>query len=132
MINQSGVESRSETNGAVVSSSLTRVAPRANVYESAQGVELLLALPEVTPGDVDLRVEKGRLLVVARARLDAPKGAEIAHREFYGVEYVRSFQLTSDIDKEHIDARLEQGILKVSLPRRAEEKAKKVEVKAGV
>ena len=61
---------------------------------------------------------------------DEKDGRVIRQERYYG-KFVRSLRLGSDIDESGIEARYEDGVLKLSLPKTAEVKPRKVDVKIG-
>jgi len=51
-------------------------------------------------------------------------------RQFNIGNYYRAFQLSDEYDKEKITAKLENGLLQVTVPKREEVKPRKIEIKA--
>ena len=59
---------------------------------------------------------------------DEKDGRVIRQERYYG-KFVRSLRLGSDIDEERIEAQYENGVLNLSLPKTAEVKPRKVDIK---
>ena len=81
------------------------VAPPADILETDDGFRLLLDLPGVQPGDVDVRFEGGELEVNAR-RAGRLTGA-----------FARSFRVSERIAADRITADLRHGVLTLTLPK---------------
>jgi HSP20 family protein len=81
------------------------VAPPADVLETDDGFRLLLDLPGVQPGDVDVRFEDGELTVNAR------------RQGRHGGSYARTFRVSERIAADKITADLKQGVLTLALPK---------------
>ncbi len=96
---------------------------RANVKDAAEAYIVEAELPGIKKEDVALICEKGVLTITAKAdeAKDTEDGRYIRKERTEG-ELIRRFAL-SDIDEENISARLENGILYVTLPKqKAQEK----------
>ena len=106
------------------------LAPRVDILESETDVLVTADLPGVPDDGVKLQIERDELVLEASTRL--PEGAgEALAREFADVEYRRVFFLPKGIDVDGITARLEHGVLRVRLPRKAEAQPRRIEVRGG-
>ena len=96
---------------------------KANIKDMAEAYIVEAELPGVKKEDVALICEKGVLTITAKAEeaKDTKDGRYIRKERAEG-ELIRRFAL-SDIDEENISAKLENGILFVTLPKqKAQEK----------
>jgi HSP20 family molecular chaperone IbpA len=59
-----------------------------------------------------------------------PEGYDLAYAEYRVGDYQRSFSLSSQVDQEHIEATLKDGVLRLCLPK-AGPTTKKIAVKTG-
>ncbi len=59
------------------------------------------------------------------------EGMEAIYAEVHSTQYRRSFTLSGELDPERVDASLNDGVLTVRIPRRAELRPRKIEVRAG-
>lgn len=101
-------------------------APSANILENNQGFELQLAIPGIQKEDVKISLEKNILNVSSEkesAQLD--ENTRFTRREFVYGTFSRSFTLPDTIDTDKIGADFKDGILKITLPKRAETKISK-------
>lgn len=107
-----------------------------DLYEGDDQITVLARLPGVRREDLEVRLEGDQLTVTATRHEPAP-AAEDDHqpralfRELAAVQYVRQIRLRSPIDADGIDARLEQGLLQLRLPKAAAARPRVIEVRAG-
>lgn len=106
-------------------------APPVDVHEDEEALVLRAELPGVKREDIDIQVDGNVLTLKGERKLEAEQQGRRYHRieRAYG-SFVRQFQVPTNIDASAIDARLEEGVLVLRLPKKAELKARKIEVKA--
>ena len=104
--------------------------PAVDIYEDDEGVTLRFELAGVEPKDVDIRFENGVLTLRGERKLEKEEKRENYHRveRSYGT-FTRSFTLPGTVDAEKIRAESKNGVLTVSLPKKAEAKPRAIEVK---
>jgi HSP20 family molecular chaperone IbpA len=85
-------------------------------------------MPGVDPKSVAVSFENRVLTLEGQAHGEAPAGYQLVGQEYGIGRYRRSFTLTSAIDVEKIKARVRQGVLEVTLPKREEIKTRKIEI----
>jgi len=104
--------------------------PACDIYEDDEGVALRFELAGVESKDVDIRFENGILTLRGERKLEREDKRENYHRVelAYGT-FTRSFSLPGIVDPERIKAEAKNGILTVSLPKRAEAKPRSIQVK---
>lgn len=93
--------------------------PPVDVYESADQVRVFVDLPGVPVEAIALELEDETLTLTARREVAGQKRQ---------VVYKRRFAIPRDIASEQIAAKLEDGVLALSLPKRAERKPRTVKV----
>lgn len=104
--------------------------PLTDIVETSEGVVLMLEMPGVAAEDVDVTLEKRVLTVRGKVRPTAPEKLQLTHAEYGEGDYERAFTLSDDFDPDRISAEVSQGVLTLTLPRAAEAKPKKIEVKS--
>jgi len=106
--------------------------PAVDVYEDAQKVQLKLEVPGIRAEDLDIRVEGRTLTVRGERKFESEQKEENFHRieRRYG-SFVRSFTLPTTVDTDSVDAQSADGVLTISLAKKAEAKPKQITVKAG-
>ena len=104
--------------------------PPADILEKGNTVVMLLDIPGADPASLDVTLDKRILTIAARVTSDAPQGYAAAHIEFRDGTYERRFVFSEQMDGEHIDATLKDGVLRLTVPKAADTAAKKISVKA--
>ena len=92
--------------------------PRANVEEFDDKYILSIYAPGFDKGDFEIRVKDDTLFIVGKV---ATQESEDLHRwrrrEFIATDFERYFQLNERVDKQAINARYEDGLLTILLPK---------------
>lgn len=103
--------------------------PPADVYETAEGITLHVDLPGHDAKAIEVKVENDTLTLKSERKVERSDkdGARRLERSF-GV-YSRSFVLPRTVDTSRVEARYENGVLTLTLPRREESRPRVVEVK---
>ena len=104
--------------------------PSVNITENDNEFTLIAEVPGMKEQDIELDVHDGVLTLRGKKEATAEKEDETDRvREFTQNSFERSFRLGGDVDPEKVTARLEGGMLRVSIPKKEEVKAKKIEIK---
>ena len=103
--------------------------PRVEVFEDAEGITLIADLPGVSSEGLNVQVDKDTLLLEGTADIAMPEGIQALHAEVRSKLYRRSFALSSELDPDAIAAKLKDGVLTLHIPKRAEVRPRRVEVK---
>ena len=104
------------------------VAPRTNIYETETAYAVVADVPGVTEQDLEISVEKGVLRISGKPAA-GPTGYRLLYSDYGEVDYERRFELGDRVAGEDIAAELKDGVLTVTLPKRQEAVARKIEVK---
>jgi HSP20 family protein len=104
-------------------------APPADVHETADAIRVLIDLPGYAADSINISFENELLSIEAERKraLDANKTMLVGERSFGKIR--RTFGVKVPVDADAIAADYENGILTVTLPKRAEAKPRKIEVK---
>ena len=92
--------------------------PQVDVIETKEGYRLILDVPGVKKEDVKISFEKGKLLVLGDITRGLDKGAK----------YMRKIKLSDALDTGSIQAKLEEGVLNVSISKKPEAQPVKVDI----
>lgn len=95
--------------------------PPVDVIENAHGVTLWADLPGVSKEKLEVRVHDGNLHIEAEASVPTRAGLRLQHAEIRAPHFSRSFTLGAEFDTSKIEANLQDGVLKLVIPRREEE-----------
>jgi HSP20 family protein len=100
--------------------------PMADIYETQDALTVILEMPGVEKNNLDVRVEDGVLHVEGKLDLSKYRGLQPLYIEYNVGHYARSFQLSSKIDQNEIEAALKDGVLSLTLPKVEEAKARTI------
>jgi len=103
------------------------VMPPASVTEIADGYMLEIEMPGVKKDGLDISVENNELTVIGRRSLPAVEGTPI-HRESRPEDFRRMFEIDPSIDADKISAKIDQGLLTLTLPKAEHVKPRKIAV----
>lgn len=105
--------------------------PDVDIYEDVEEIVVKADMPGVAKDRLDIQINQDTLTIEGEARIDMPEGMEAKHADIRSTRYRRSFVLSTELDTDKIDAGLRDGVLSIKIPKRAEAKPRKVEVKTG-
>ena len=102
--------------------------PYTDVYETEDALTVVMEVPGVAREAVEVAVKDDVLRV--EARIDPAKygGLEPVYTEYNVGHWARSFALSDRVDRERIEARLEDGVLTLTLPKTAEARPRRIAV----
>jgi HSP20 family protein len=105
------------------------VAPEIDIFETRDAYVLQAELPGVNKDGLEITVEDNELTIHGR-RTDQPpaSAATTLWRESSRADYRRVFELDPAIDTAKIDAKIDQGVLTLRLPKSEQVKPRKVTV----
>ncbi|ASW02829.1 Hsp20/alpha crystallin family protein [Paraburkholderia aromaticivorans] len=107
------------------------LSPAVDVVENAHGVTLWADLPGVDRDNLEIRVQDGNLRIEASASVPTREGLRLQHAEVRVPYFARSFTLGPEFDTSKIEAKLHDGVLQLSIPRREEARPRRIEVAVG-
>ncbi len=107
----------------------TTFTPRVDILETDKELILFADVPGVCSEDVELRFEKGQLILNGRVK---PQGGDKQYlfREYEEGDFYRAFAIHESIDATKIEANCKHGILTVHLPKVEAVKPRQISVKA--
>ncbi|MFZ5972459.1 MAG: Hsp20/alpha crystallin family protein [Bacteroidota bacterium] len=99
--------------------------PAVNVVENEKDFEIQMAAPGLTKKDFNITIENGILsILVEKETKDEEKDKNYTRKEYSYTNFVRSFSLPENVKTDKVDARYEEGVLKLLLPKAVETKVK--------
>ncbi len=103
-----------------------RFSPRADILETKEDFFLHIDMPGVKKEDAKVDFEEGVITVQGRAECLDRNSCCLQHRAYDVKEYYRSFQLTEGIDLRKIEAKMQDGVLSVTLPKAEEARPRQI------
>jgi HSP20 family protein len=104
--------------------------PPIDIFETDEGLVLHADLPGVSIKTLELQVQDNKLTLFGRVHPVVPPEARTVHQEYGIGDFLRSFILSDEVDHERITATMNNGVLKVVLPKAPKPKPRRIEVNA--
>lgn len=106
-------------------------APTVDIFERGDNLVLRAEIAGLSKDDVEISVENNMLTL----RGERKREAEFNEQDAYHLErsfgvFTRSFNLPKTVDMDRISATYENGVLELKIPKSAEAKPRRVEIKA--
>lgn len=105
------------------------LAPAVDVFENAQGITVRAEMPGVSKDRLNVQADRNSLLIEGDVVIDMPAGIEALYADVQATKYRRSFVLSGELATDQIEANLQDGVLTVRIPKRAEFRPRKVDVR---
>ena len=103
------------------------VTPTASVTEIGDGYTLEIDMPGVQRDGLEISVEDNELTIIGRRSLPTEEGTLI-HRESRPENFRRVFEIDPSIDANKINAKIDQGLVTLTLPKAEHVKPRKITV----
>ena len=105
--------------------------PRVDIIEDQTSITLWADLPGVSRDSLEIKVEGDTLTIEGNVSLPVSEGMEPIYAEIRAPRYARSFTLSRDLDTAGIQAKLNQGVLELRIPKHQQAQPKRITVQAG-
>ena len=103
------------------------VQPQVNIVESKDGYLLEAEMPGVSKDGLEVLLEGNELTIVGRRTTEAQE-TQLLYRESSDRDYRRTFELDPAIDTGRINAKMENGILFLEMPKSEKVKPRRITV----
>jgi HSP20 family molecular chaperone IbpA len=104
------------------------VVPAYEFKQAGDAYGLELFVPGVAKDAVEIAIDQGELVITARRRWKAPEGWTEVFRETADADYRLRVDLNESVNVDKINAELEHGVLRVTLPKAEALKPRKIAV----
>lgn len=104
--------------------------PAVDIYETPEEIVLNVDLPGVAPKDLDIDLSEDTLTIVGKVSENDSEGTDLLVEYRVG-HYYRSFLINDAVDRSAISANLNDGVLKLKLPKAAKAVPRKIPISAG-
>ena len=105
--------------------------PRTDIYEAEDEIILAMDMPGINENAIEITLEKNILNVKGYAQIDDPDEYSLTLAEYEPGDYERGFKVSDSIAKDKIEAVYTDGVLRLTLPKAEQAKARKIAVKVG-
>lgn len=105
--------------------------PPVDIYEDDGGFLLIADMPGVAKEQLVVRVTGDNLLIEGSASVPASASMALVYGEIPSPQYRRSFTLSRELDPGKIEASLNNGVLRLRIPKLESAKPRRIEVSVG-
>ena len=102
--------------------------PRTNIEEKDGNYSFTMEMPGLAKKDVEVAVENDTLTVKGEKTVETNDDKGMLRREIRSSKFERSFSLGHEVDQENIKAKMEEGVLTITLPKKSDKVGRKVDV----
>ena len=103
--------------------------PPVDIFEDAHGIMAVAEMPGVSKDILNVQADRNNLLIEGDVAIDMPADMEAVYADVQSTRYVRSFALSGELETDAVDVNLKDGVLTLRIPKRAEYRPRKVEVR---
>jgi len=109
--------------------SLAAWVPPVDIAEEKDRIVITAELPGFHPNEISIQTENGMLTISGERNFEKEKRERNFHRveRSYG-QFVRTFSLPNNVDRERIKASFQNGLLQIELPKREDAKPRQIRV----
>ena len=104
------------------------VVPTVMMNEQPNGYELTFEVPGIGKGEAELHVENRSLMLKTHSKYQTPAGFKQVAAEFERVNYAVNVDLPETADPSTVAAKLENGVLRVTVQKRPETQARAIAI----
>jgi HSP20 family protein len=102
--------------------------PSTDVYETEEGLTLVMEMPGASRDNLNVSLEEGVLKIEGRLDPSKYNGLDPIYTEYNVGHYARSFSLSDKVDQDNIGAKLEDGVLTLTLPKSPAAKPRRIAI----
>lgn len=106
----------------------TLIAPMVNIYETGNHFLLMANMPGVKKGDVDVKIKENQLIIFGRVEPIKDELDRMIHQEIEEGNYYRAFRVGDTINVNTINAKFENSVLMITMPKHERLKPKKIPI----
>lgn len=117
--------------GRGAGSGTTTILPPVDIFEDESGFTIVADMPGVSREQLGVRVTGDNLVIEGTATVPASGEMELLYGEVSNPEYRRSFTLSRELDPSKIEAKLNNGVLRLTIPKSEEAKPRRIDVSVG-
>lgn len=107
------------------------IQPPMDIYEDKDGITVVADMPGVSRERLQINVDSDRLTIEGRVDVPVSEGMSALYADVRSTRYERSFTLSRELDADNAEANLSDGLLTLRIPKRAEHKPRKIEIRGG-
>ncbi|PMR69158.1 Hsp20/alpha crystallin family protein [Halomonas heilongjiangensis] len=102
--------------------------PPVDIFEQGNALHVIADMPGVTHESLSIEVDNNVLSLEGEVRIEMPEGLAAIYAEVRAQRFVRRFTLSHEIDTDAIQARIENGVVHLVLPKKETHRTRRIEV----
>ena len=103
--------------------------PDVDIIENDNEFILLADMPGVDDRNLDINLEDDLVTISGKAAAFDTQDYTLTYGEYQSGRFERSFTIGDEIDRENINASISQGVLRLTLPKRREQRSRRIPIK---
>jgi HSP20 family protein len=103
--------------------------PETDIFEDKEKYTITFDLPGIEKEDINVKIEKDILSITAETKKQPLDSYETLREEMEFEGFQRSFNLNGIVDPDKINADFKNGTLKLTLPKKEEQKTREIQIK---
>lgn len=107
-------------------------APACEIVDNEKFYSIALDMPGIKEEDIDLEVKENKLTISAERKLVREEKDNVLRSERHYGSYARVFSLPQDVKADSIEAKFENGVLEVVLPKEEKAQPRKIAINGNV
>ncbi|MBS9405053.1 Hsp20/alpha crystallin family protein [Halomonas sp. TRM85114] len=104
--------------------------PAVDIFEQSNALHVIADMPGVTRESLSIEVDDNILTLEGEVRLNMPEGLSAIYAEVRAQRFMRRFTLSHEIEADAIEARIENGVVHLVLPKKETHRRRRIDVKA--
>jgi len=106
-------------------------APAVAIFNTDQAIVVVADMPGVTQEHVEITTDSETLTLKGTVAPDTHKGFRLLHSEYKAANFERSFTIPTDIDTQHVEASVKNGVVTLTLPKNKAVQFRRIKVTSG-
>lgn len=108
---------------------ITTILPLVDIFEEKEGYTLFADMPGVSKENLELTLDNNELTILGKIS-ETEEFGNSEYSEFTDTNFKRTFIVNDEIDTKNISAIMDNGILRLSLPKSEKTRPRKIEIKS--
>jgi len=129
-MNTGGNISSTNTSDQDTQEPVRALRPSVDIFEDDKGITVQADMPGVSREHLNVHIDGDDLLISGDLDISMPEGMTPIHADIRYTGYRRNFTLSRELDANDIDAKLNDGVLTLRIPKRQQYQPRKIEVQA--
>lgn len=104
--------------------------PQVQLRDMGEDLHVYAEVPGFSPEHLNVSIEQNTLTLRGERSDEVPQGYSVHRKERGAMRFARSFALPTQVDGDKVEAKLQNGILELRLPKAAAARPRAIKVKA--